>query len=49
MRLLKVKNFGLEGALSGETGQNLTMHDHYVARLADLFDLFALALRVSHA
>ena len=45
LRLLRA----LEGILSGETGQNLTMHDHYVARLADLFDLFALALRVPHA
>ena len=39
----------LEGILSGETGQNLTMHDHYVARLADIFDMLALALRVSRA
>jgi hypothetical protein len=25
------------------------MRDHYVARLADIFDLIALAMRVSHA
>ena len=39
----------LEGILSGETGQGLTMYDHYVARLADIFDMLALASRVSHA
>src|SRR5215831_2507425 len=33
----------LEGILSGETGQSLTMYDHYVARLADIFDIVALA------
>jgi hypothetical protein len=25
------------------------MRDHYVARLVDIFDLIALAMRVSHA
>jgi hypothetical protein len=25
------------------------MRDHYVARLFDIFDLIALAMRVSHA
>jgi len=27
----------------------VTMRDHYVARLVDLFDLVALTLRASHA
>jgi hypothetical protein len=45
LRLLRA----LEGILSGETGQNFTIHDHYVARLADIFDMLALALRVSRA
>jgi hypothetical protein len=35
--------------LSGETGQSLTIYDHYVARLADIVDILALASRVSHA
>jgi hypothetical protein len=43
LRLLRA----LEGILSGETGENFTMHDYYVARLADIFDMLALALRVS--
>ena len=34
---------------SGETGQSLTIYDHYVAHLADIFDILALASRVSHA
>jgi hypothetical protein len=25
------------------------MHDHYVARLADILDMLALALRATHA
>ena len=45
LRLLRA----LEGILSGETGQNLTMYDHYVARLADIFDMLTLASRVSLA
>jgi hypothetical protein len=45
MRLLDA----LEQVLCGETGQPLPMRDHYVARLVDIFDLVALALRVSHA
>ena len=45
LRLLRA----LEGILSGETGLNFTIHDHYVARLADIFDMLALALRVSRA
>ena len=45
LRLLRV----LEGILSGETGQSLTMYDHYVARLADILDMLALASRVSYA
>ena len=44
LRLLRA----LEGILSGETGQGLTMYDHYVARLADILDMLALASRVSH-
>lgn len=35
--------------LSGEPGRTRIMRDHYVARLVDLFDLIALAMRVSHA
>jgi hypothetical protein len=45
LRLLRA----LERILSGETGQSLTIYDHYVARLADIFDILALASRVSHA
>ena len=45
LRLLRA----LEGILSGETGQSLTIYDHYVARLADIFDILVLASRVSHA
>jgi hypothetical protein len=44
-RLLRV----LEADLCGEPGGNRLMRDHYVARLADIFDLIALAMRVSHA
>jgi hypothetical protein len=39
----------VEGILCGEAGRDFTMRDRYVARLIDLFDLVALALRVSHA
>lgn len=39
----------LEGSLCGERVQHVTMRDHYVARLVDLFDLVALTLRASHA
>jgi hypothetical protein len=45
MRLLDA----LEQSLCGETGRYSTLRDHYVARLVDIFDLVALALRVSHA
>jgi len=45
MRLLDA----LEQVLCGGTGQHLPMRDHYVARLVDIFDLVALALRVSRA
>jgi hypothetical protein len=45
LRLLRA----LERILSGETGQNFMTHDYYVARLADIFDMLALALRVSRA
>ena len=38
LRLLRA----LEGILSGETGQSLTIYDHYVARLADIVDILAL-------
>jgi hypothetical protein len=44
-RLLQI----LEADLCGEPGRNLLMRDHYVARLVDIFDLIALAMRVSHA
>jgi hypothetical protein len=44
-RLLQV----LEANLCGEPGGNRLMRDHYVARLVDIFDLAALAMRVSHA
>jgi hypothetical protein len=39
----------LERDLCGEASPNRIMHDHYVARLVDIFDLIALAMRVSHA
>jgi hypothetical protein len=45
LRLLRV----LEASLSGEIGQGLALHDHYVARLVDIFDVVTLAIRVSHA
>ena len=44
-RLLQI----LEADLSGGPGRNRLMRDHYVARLVDIFDLIALAMRVSHA
>jgi hypothetical protein len=44
-RLLEI----LEADLCGEPGRNRIMRDHYVARLVDIFDLIALAMRVSHA
>ena len=44
-RLLQI----LEADLCGEPGRNRLMRDHYVARLVDIFDLIALAMRVSHA
>jgi len=47
-RLLRLLQ-ALEGTLCGEAGRELTIRDHYVARLIDIFDLVALALRVSHA
>ena len=40
---------GLEADLCGEPGRSRLMRDQYVARLADIFDLIALAMRVSHA
>jgi len=39
----------LEADLCSELGRNRILRDHYVARLVDLFDLIALAMRVSHA
>jgi hypothetical protein len=45
MRLLQT----LEDGLCGETNDHRMMRDHYVARLVDIFDLVALAMRVSHA
>jgi hypothetical protein len=47
-RLLRLLD-ALEDGLCGERVQYVTMRDHYVARLVDLFDLAALALRASHA
>jgi hypothetical protein len=44
-RLLRI----LEADLCGVPGKNGIMRDHYVARLVDIFDLIALAMRVSHA
>ena len=39
----------IEGILCAERKRNSMPRDHYVARLVDLFDLTALAIRVSHA
>jgi hypothetical protein len=47
-RLSRLLN-ALEDSLCGERAQYVTMRDHYVARLVDLFDLAALALRASRA
>jgi hypothetical protein len=47
-RLLRLLD-ALEDGLCGERAQYATMRDRYVARLVDLFDLAALALRASHA
>jgi hypothetical protein len=44
-RLLRI----LEADLCGGPGRNRIMRDHYVARLVDIFDLIALAMRVPHA
>jgi hypothetical protein len=44
-RLLQI----LEADLCGEPGRNRLMRDHYIARLVDIFDLIALAMRGSHA
>jgi hypothetical protein len=45
LRLLQI----LEASLCGEPGQKRLIRDHYVARLIDLFDVVALAMRVAHA
>jgi hypothetical protein len=45
MRLLE----RLEADLCGEGSPHRMMRDQYVARLVDIFDLVALAMRVSHA
>jgi len=45
LRLLQT----LEAGLCGEANPHRMMRDHYVARLVDIFDLVALAMRVSHA
>jgi hypothetical protein len=45
MRLLDM----LEANLCGEADHNRMMRDHYVARLVDIFDLMAVAIRISHA
>jgi hypothetical protein len=39
----------LEAGLCGEASHDRVMRDYYVARLVDVFDLVALAMRVSHA
>lgn len=39
----------LQDSLCGKAGHDRMMRDHYVARLVDIFDLVALAMRVSHA
>jgi hypothetical protein len=39
----------LEAGLCDETGPNPILHDRYIARLVDVFDLIALAMRASHA
>lgn len=39
----------LEADLCSGTGRAGVIHDHYIARLVDIFDLVALAMRVSHA
>ena len=44
-RLLRI----LEADLCSERGRIRLMRDQYVARLVDIFDLIALAMRVSHA
>jgi hypothetical protein len=44
-RLLQI----LEADLCGEPGRTRLIRDHYVAHLVDIFDLIALAMRVSHA
>jgi hypothetical protein len=46
-RLLRLMQ-ELERTLGGEAGRDPTLRDHYVARLVDVFDLVALASRVSH-
>ena len=46
-RLLRLMQ-ELERILGGEAGRDPTLRDHYVARLVDVFDLVALASRVSH-
>jgi hypothetical protein len=47
-RLLRLLQ-ALEEMLRGKPGRDPALRDHYVARLVDIFDLVALALRVSHA
>jgi Family of unknown function (DUF6635) len=39
----------IESDLCGGARRTRIMHDHYVARLVDIFDLIALAMRVSRA
>jgi hypothetical protein len=45
LRFLRV----IESDLCGEAGRHHMLRDHYVARLVDIFDLVALAMRASHA
>jgi hypothetical protein len=44
MRLLDT----LEAGLSGDANHNWVVRDQYVARLVDLFDIVALAMRTAH-
>jgi hypothetical protein len=45
MRLLQM----LERSLGEEASRPAVMREHYIARLVDLFDMVALAMRVTHA
>jgi hypothetical protein len=38
----------LEASLCGKSAHGWVLRDHYVARLVDIFDLLALAMRIAH-